>query len=211
MDAGDGMSYLGAVLLCVTVMALLVGVKWLARARRAASVAASRGSAPGDARRSGGRGAAISGAPPEAEAFLRARRIAIASVSAAPTHFTRMLARDLERRGYQVVRVHRDAQELDGRPCFQRVRDAWPPPDGVLVVASPGRSQEIVRDALLAGARQVWLHRGAGPGAGTDAAIAACREGGVQPVTDLCPYMVLPGAGPVHRIHGCLRRLRRGR
>jgi predicted CoA-binding protein len=64
----------------------------------------------------------------------------------------------------------------------------------------------VLRDCLAAGVRRVWLHRGAGAGAATPAALALCAEAGVEVVHDLCPFMALPDAGFPHRVHHFLRR-----
>jgi hypothetical protein len=52
----------------------------------------------------------------------------------------------------------------------------------------------------------VWLHRGAGAGAATPAALAFCAANGIEAVQDLCPFMALPGAGFPHRLHHFVRR-----
>jgi hypothetical protein len=50
------------------------------------------------------------------------------------------------------------------------------------------------------------MHRGGGPGAASEAAIAFCEAHGIQVIRDLCPYMALPGAAMPHRLHGFFRR-----
>ena len=68
-----------------------------------------------------------------------------------------------------------------------------------------------MREALAAGVRRLWFHRGGGAGAVSDEALALCRAAGVAPVTGLCPYMALPDAGWFHRLHAFLRRGDAGR
>jgi predicted CoA-binding protein len=70
----------------------------------------------------------------------------------------------------------------------------------------PARAEEVVRDCVAAGVREVWFHRGAGAGAASPEALALCASSGVHAVKDLCPFMALPGAGFPHRVHGFLRR-----
>lgn len=64
-----------------------------------------------------------------------------------------------------------------------------------------------MRECAEAGVRRVWLHRGAGRGAVSDEAVAFCRAQGIAVVAGECPYMFLPKAGLLHRLHGLLRRL----
>lgn len=71
-------------------------------------------------------------------------------------------------------------------------------------------SEQVVRDCAEAGIPRVWLHRGVGPGAVSQAAVDACRQRGIQVVEGECPYMFLPAAGFLHRAHGFFRRLASG-
>jgi predicted CoA-binding protein len=143
--------------------------------------------------------------------FLGARRIALVGASRDGNHFSRHVLRELVRRGYDVVPVHPEAAEIEGRRAFRRVADVVPPPEAALVMTPPARTGEAVDDCLSAGVRRIWLHRGGGPGSATPEAVARCRGAGVEPVTGLCPFMALPGASWPHRLHGFLRRLSSGR
>jgi uncharacterized protein len=142
----------------------------------------------------------------EARAFLASRRIAVAGVSRSEGDFSRMVLRELARRGHDVVAVNPVLAEVDGRRCFPRIQDVEPPPDAALLLTPRARAEEVVRDCLAAGVRRVWFHRGGGPGAASDAALALCRASGIEVVRDLCPFMALPDAAFPHRLHGFLRR-----
>ena len=141
-----------------------------------------------------------------ARRFLARRRIAVAGVSRDEADFSRRLLRDLAQRGYDVVPVNPALSEVAGARCYARVQDIRPPPEALLLLTPPPRSELVVRDALAAGVRHVWFHRGAGAGSASPGAVAACEAHGVRPVVGLCPYMVLPGAGAGHRLHGRVRR-----
>jgi predicted CoA-binding protein len=141
----------------------------------------------------------------EARAFLAARRIALVGLSRNEKDFSRMIFRELARRGYDVVPVHPQLREAEGRRCFARVQDVSPPAGAALVMTAPAATEQVVRDCLAAGIRRVWLHRGGGAGAASEAALAFCRANGIAVVRDLCPYMALPGAGFGHRLHGFFR------
>jgi predicted CoA-binding protein len=142
-----------------------------------------------------------------AREFLEQKRIALVGVSRRPDDLTRLILRDLVGRGYDVVPVNPGAagSELDGRRAFARLQEVRPPVGGAIFFTAPGQTASAVEDALAAGVRRLWFHRGTGAGASSPEALAACRVAGVEPVTDLCPYMALPGAGWFHRLHGLLR------
>ncbi len=147
----------------------------------------------------------------EARAFLSARRIALVGLSRNEKDFSRMILRELVRRGYDVVPVHPALKEAEGRRCFARVQDVAPPVEAALVMTPPAATEQVVRDCAEAGVRRVWLHRGGGAGAASEAALAVCAAAGIAVVRDLCPFMALPQAGLGHRLHGFFRRRLAGR
>jgi predicted CoA-binding protein len=140
--------------------------------------------------------------------FLAAHLIALVGLSRNAKDFTRGVARELLRRGYDVVPVNPGAggAEIEGRPTFARLQDVAPPAEAALLFTAPAATDAVLRDALAAGIRKVWLHRGAGQGAASPGALAFCAANGLSAVHDLCPFMALPGASFPHRLHGALRR-----
>jgi uncharacterized protein len=141
-----------------------------------------------------------------ARRFLALRRIAVVGVSRHEQDFSRAVFRALAERGYDVVGVHPGLKDVAGRPCFDTIGDVTPAPEGALVFTAPALAEAVVGGCAAAGVRHVWLHRGGGAGAGTPAAVAAATASGIELVTDVCPFMVLPGAGLPHRLHAFLRR-----
>jgi len=138
-------------------------------------------------------------------AFLELSRIALVGLSRDPRDFSRTIFRELVERGYDVVPVNPGLDEVEGRRSWARVSEVAPPVQGALLLTPPARSAEAVRDCIAAGVRQLWLHRGAGAGSASPEALSAARAAGVEPVTDLCPFMALEGAGWFHRVHGFFR------
>jgi predicted CoA-binding protein len=144
---------------------------------------------------------------PTIERFLAGRRIAMVGVSTKPQEFSRAVWRAFVERGYDMVPVHPGVDEIDGRKAFARVADVPGAPDGVLVMVPAAAAADVVADCVNAGVRRVWLHRGAGAGAVSDAAVALAREHGLELVAGECPLMFLPGTERVHRWHGGWRKL----
>jgi hypothetical protein len=139
--------------------------------------------------------------------FLAQRRLALVGVSHDPRELSRSLFRELRSRGYDVVPVHPLLESVDGVPCARRVQDVKPAVDWALLMTSPEMSERVVRDCADAGVARVWLHRGAGRGAVSPAAVSFCRDNGIAVVDGACPYMFLPKAGFVHRAHSFVARL----
>jgi len=137
--------------------------------------------------------------------FLELSRIALVGLSRNPGDFSRAVFRELLARGYDVVPVNPALGEVEGRRCWGRVRDIAPPVQGAILLTPPARTAEAVRDCLAAGVRELWLHRGAGAGSATPEAIEVARAAGVEPLTGLCPFMALEGAGWFHQVHRFFR------
>jgi predicted CoA-binding protein len=142
-----------------------------------------------------------------ASELLSKKRLALVGVARDEKDFTRMVQRELLQRGYDVVPVNPAAAgaTLDGQRALGSLKEAAPPVEGAIFFTAPGRTAEAVGDALASGVRRLWFHRGGGAGSSSPEALAACRAAGVEPITDLCPFMALPDAGWYHRLHGFLR------
>ena len=134
--------------------------------------------------------------------FLAQTRLALVGVSHDPKDFSREMFRELTRRGYDMVPVNPNLTEVEGRRCFARVQDVTPPVGGALVMTAAARSEQVVRDCAEAGIKRVWLHRGAGTGSVSQAAVDFCWQQGLSVVEGYCPYMFLPEASAFHRVHG---------
>ena len=139
--------------------------------------------------------------------FLALRRLAVVGVSRNPKDFTRSLLRELLARGYDAVPVNPGISEMEGVPCFARLSDVTPPVEGALLVTSPQVTDAVVRECADAGIRRVWMYRAGGRGAVSPAATSYCNATGIRVVEGECPFMFLPQAGVIHRVHGWCRKV----
>jgi len=139
--------------------------------------------------------------------FLAQKRIALVGMSHNRRDFSAVLFRELSSRGYDMVPVNPNLRETQGWHCFARVQDIVPPVDAALLITSPAVTDSVIRDCAEAGIHRVWMYRAGGTGAVSPEAVQFCREHNIEVVPGECPYMFLPGVGPIHWIHGCIRRL----
>ncbi len=133
--------------------------------------------------------------------FLAQKRIAVVGVSRNPSDYSRMLFREFRKRGYDAVPVTPQAEEIEGVRSFARVQDITPGVDAALVLTAPRITGAIVRDCADAGIARVWLRKDVQGAAGF------CRSRGIAVIAGQCPFMFLPGAGGVHRLHGFLLKI----
>ncbi len=132
---------------------------------------------------------------PAIEAFIRCRRIAVAGASRSGKKFGNMTAKELQKRGFQVVLIHPEAKEIDGQPCYPSLTAARGQVDAVLISVPAAQAAEIMREAAGIGLHNVWLQQGAE----TPELIALGQELNLDLVSKKCVLMYAP---PVRSYHG---------
>jgi predicted CoA-binding protein len=141
------------------------------------------------------------------EDFLSQKRIAMVGISRQPASFSARLFEEFCRRGYDVVPVNPNVQEVQGRRCFARLQDIQPPVQAALLMTAPEVTETIVGDCAEAGIPRVWMYRAGGQGAVSSKAVQFCQERGIQVVPGECPFMFWRDAGIGHRLHGFIRKI----
>ena len=127
--------------------------------------------------------------------FVQSKRIVIVGASRSDKKFGNLVSKELKGRGYQVLIVHPEAQEIGGDSCYPNLAAVAGKADAVFVSVTPSRAEQVVREAAQAGFTKIWLQQGAE----SPEALAAAREVGVTLVTGKCILMYAP---PVTSIHG---------
>ena len=142
------------------------------------------------------------------EDFLSQDRIAVVGVSRNPKDFSRTLLRELRTRGYDVIPVNPEMEELEGEPCFAHVQDIQPAPGAAILMTCPEVTQQVVHECAQAGVSKVWMYRaGTTGGSVSEDAIHFCESKGMSVVPGECPLMFLPATGWWHRLHGFVRKI----
>lgn len=134
--------------------------------------------------------------------FLAQRRIAVAGVSRDPQQAANLIFRKLRDSGHEVVAVNPRAAEVEGVACYRDLKSAPGPIDGVVIVTPADAALAIVEECSAIGIPRVWMHRGAGAGSVSDAAVAHCRKSGIRVIAGGCPMMFCE---PVDIAHRCMR------
>lgn len=135
------------------------------------------------------------------QSFLALNRIAFAGVSRNPKHFSRLLMEEFRKRGYDVVPVNPNAEEIAGVQCAAKVSAVRPQVDGVMVMTPPAHSAAVVEDAARAGVKSVWLYRAVGAGSVSGEALGVATLHGLDVVAGECPFMFFPKSGFPHNLH----------
>jgi predicted CoA-binding protein len=138
-----------------------------------------------------------------AETFLANKRIAVTGVSRKPQgHGSNTVYKRLRERGYEVFAVNPNADEVEGDVCYHELKSIPNGVDAVVIATRPELAEGTVRECAELGIKQVWMHRGPGPGSVEPQAAAYGREQGMTVIDGGCPLMFGPTSDFVHT---CMR------
>ena len=100
--------------------------------------------------------------PPDAARtrMLSARRIAVVGLSDDPSRASFGVASYLLSAGKEVIPINPNCKRVMGLTCYPSLADAPGPIDLVDVFRRPEYCADVVRDAVAAGAKGVWLQSG---------------------------------------------------
>lgn len=116
------------------------------------------------------------------EILARFRRVAVVGISDRPERASHEVAAYLQRVGYTLVPVNPRLDRVLGLPCFRDLRAAPAPIEVVDIFRRSELVAPVVEEAILVGARAVWMQDGV---VDEDAA-ARARAAGLLVVMDRC-------------------------
>ncbi|MBI5058568.1 CoA-binding protein [candidate division KSB1 bacterium] len=141
------------------------------------------------------------GTKSQIDEFLAIKRIAIIGLSREQRSYSRSVARELRRRGRDLIGVNRNSKDIDGIPCVAEIAALPAGLDAALVILPPAQSDASVHACLDAGLQRIWV-RGQEGRASVRAELAEqCVKLGVTLIDGHCPLMFLAGTGFPHSLH----------
>ena len=129
--------------------------------------------------------------------FVQCKEIAVVGASRSGKKFGNSIATELRQRGYQVFMVHPEAQEIDGQACYPNLAALGGKVNAVVICVPPYKAAQVLREAVAAGVKNIWLQQGADSGETQQAA----RELGVTPISGKCILMYAGQVNSVHAFH----------
>jgi predicted CoA-binding protein len=136
------------------------------------------------------------------EDFLAQQRIAVAGVSRDGKATGNAIYKRLRDKGYEVIAINPNADEIDGAPCYRNVKAIPGKVDGVIAVTRPEDTERLVHDCAEAGVTRVWMHHGI-HGGGTsvsESAVQFCNQRNISVITGVCPLMFGRPSDGFHRL-----------
>jgi uncharacterized protein len=117
-----------------------------------------------------------------AKLLREAKTIAVVGLSSNPVRPSFGVSRFLQRQGYRIIPVNPKETEVLGERAYASVKDVPEQIDIINIFRRPARVPEVINDALLKGARCIWMQEGV---VNHEAAKKA-EEAGMPVVMDRC-------------------------
>ncbi len=126
--------------------------------------------------------------------FMQAKRLAVVGVSHSEQKMGTGIYKELKERGIEVFGVNPTLDLIQGDKCYSTISELSGKVDGVVICVPPKMAVQVLREAVEAGMKKIWIQQGA---QSAETARVA-RELGVSPVEGKC---ILMYAGEVKSIH----------
>ncbi|OHD74753.1 MAG: hypothetical protein A2177_10265 [Spirochaetes bacterium RBG_13_68_11] len=99
--------------------------------------------------------------------------------------------------------VNPNATTIGGEKCYPSVGALSGKVGGVLVFTPPAHTEKVVREAVAAGIRRIWIQQGAA----SPAALRFCADNKLPAVTKQCILMYAEPVASFHAFHRWVKRL----
>ena len=116
-----------------------------------------------------------------------AKVIAVVGISDKPERPSHQVAAYLQTQGYRIVPINPGLASVLGRPCFSTLSACGEPVDIVDIFRASEAVPPIVDEAILTGAKAIWMQEGVS----NAEAAAKAEAAGLQVVQDQCIKRVL--------------------
>jgi predicted CoA-binding protein len=137
------------------------------------------------------------------KAFFQGKRFGLVGYSRSGRKFGNTVYAELKQRGMDLRVVHPELGEVGGEACVPTVSALAGTVDGLIISVSPRKAAAVVREAIQAGIRNLWLQQGAE----SAEAVQAARDAGVNLVTGKCILMYAEPVRSFHAVHRLFARL----
>lgn len=129
--------------------------------------------------------------------FLNFKTAAVAGVSRTGKGFAFDIYREMKNRGYEVLPVNPNTDEINGEKCYRDLKSISAKPDAVFAITPKTETVNVVRQTLEAGINKIWIQQGSE----TDEALKLCYDNKLNVVTKQCIFLHLEPVKGCHAFH----------
>ena len=131
------------------------------------------------------------------ENFIEKKNVAFVGLSRKGNQFSNSVYKELTKKGYNVIPVHPQADEIGGVKCYPDLESVKDMVESALVMTPATQVPAVLNDAAEAGIKHVWVQQGAD----SEEAVKLGDEKGLDLVNGECIMMFAEPVGFLHRIH----------
>ncbi len=131
------------------------------------------------------------------ESFLAKKNVALVGLSRRGNQFSNSVYKELTKKGYKVIPVNPNADEIDGVKCYPDLKSVKGLVESALVMTPAAQVPAVLLSAAENGIKNVWVQQGAE----SDEAVKVASEKGLDLVSGECIMMFAEPVGMLHRIH----------
>lgn len=134
--------------------------------------------------------------------FLEPKQFALIGLSRDPKKFSRSAYKELTAKGYEIIPVNPNMDDLDGVKCYHDIAKLPASVKRVLFMTPKSSTADEVTKAIAHGITHIWLQQGAE----TREAAEAAAKGNAKLVYGAC-IMMHSNPDGVHKFHRFLSKL----
>lgn len=128
--------------------------------------------------------------------FLSENTLALAGASRSGKKFGNAVVKDLTKKGYELLLVHSEANEIEGLKCYSDLSELPEQVGGLVLVVPPEQTEKIVQQATAVGIRKIWMQQGSE----SPEAVKFCEDNGINAIHGECILMFAQPTG-IHKFH----------
>jgi predicted CoA-binding protein len=121
--------------------------------------------------------------------FLSAGAFGVVGASSDRQKFGNRVLRCYLQNGKRAVPVNPTQAEIEGLACVKSVEELPPEVKSISMITPPAVTEQLVPRAIAHGIENIWMQ----PGAESAAAVALCREQGINVIADGSCLLVVLG------------------
>ncbi len=129
--------------------------------------------------------------------FLASKEIAVAGVSRNEKKFGRIVFEELKKKGYNVVPVNPNIDQVDETKCYSSVDDLPPNVKSLLIVTPKNQTDNVLRQAIHKGIKYIWVQQMSE----TRETVSLAQEYDREIIHKKCIFMFAEPVVGVHKIH----------
>lgn len=131
------------------------------------------------------------------DSFLSQKPLAVIGVSRDPKKFGYVCYRDLKMKGFSVIPVNPNVDNIDGEKCYPDIKSIPEKTGALLIVVHPHETERVVAEAFASGIKYIWMQKGAE----SEKAIGYCGANGINLIYGECILMFAQPVESFHKFH----------